>query len=243
MKSKKINIVLNENDNMRILSHVVNNIWNSNPFTHVQVSDMLRLSKNVRLLDKDNDNVLMKDKEKQPNENERLINVRDILCSLKVLLGEEDASIMECLNLFSLFKNISKDNQKSLNAILSRMLIEDSLALKFFKLMANQSILAYPYILIKSKLEPMFQVIDKKGTWRIPVIVKGEQVIVSHRKKLRSTGEFEGMEIEWQLDIYYDRNIDYLEKCEIRIISIKPKRSKLFRMDDIVKAIEQKLSK
>lgn len=243
-KMPKVNIIFNEGDSVKILNYLVKNIWNDQPFTHVQLSDIIRLSRSIKLYDSSKDSLMLAARPVLADEKNVLNRIRDILCCLKIQLNEDQDSILETLNLFLLFKTISKDNQKSLEAVFSRMSIQNSLALKLYKVMANQSVLALPYVMLKTKLEPLFHVVDKKGFWSIPVQVEEDYIIVSHCKWLKSLGEFEGTEIEWKLDIYYDRNLDYIEKCEMSITSVRfRKKSLLHKKESILKAIEQKLLK
>lgn len=215
-----ISIKFNESDSSKLYDDIIN--VNKKSFGHCHVADLYRLSKKIELYD-ETDSILERSTSIHDSY-PKLLRIRDLICSLKVLLNENQSDILDTLQTFSSLTYIAKesksgDEMKVLETILS-YINKESMSFRLFKLIANQSVVFYPYILIKSKLERKFPLIDKNGFWDIDVKVYSDNVTISHIKTMKNKDVSDLVELVWRFTITYNSKDDKIEKCDLEIISI-----------------------
>lgn len=212
-----ISIKFNQLDSSQLLNDI--NGVNAKPLGHCHIADLFRLSKKIELCE-EYDAIIERTSSKYDS-HPKLLRIRDIICTLKVLLNENQSEILNTLETFSNIARETKGNDeiKALDSIISG-LQQSSKSLHLIKLMTNQSVIYYPYVLIKSKLEKLYPLIDKNGYWNIDVKVFRDVVKIEHIKSMKSKEVCDVVELVWNFSITYNFLEDIIEKCDLEISSI-----------------------
>jgi len=124
-------------------------------------------------------------------------------------------------NEFSSFVKLEGDTSRQLAKFLEKVLNEDSKLTKVLKTI-NQSIIATPFIRLKRAFPPDIIFEDKSGHWKIIVdIVKGQEVIITHKKAGASKDTQVGFEFTWELIMRFDWAMETLIEASLKTTGVQ----------------------
>eukprot|EP01117_Protostelium_nocturnum_P001802 TRINITY_DN1225_c0_g1_i4.p1 TRINITY_DN1225_c0_g1~~TRINITY_DN1225_c0_g1_i4.p1 ORF type:complete len:182 (-),score=48.38 TRINITY_DN1225_c0_g1_i4:110-655(-) len=167
--------------------------------------------------------------------------MQEVMCALATLLDEEELA-QKVKNEIGKYVKNTGDTSRQLSKFLEEILSEKDKLSRVLKCI-NQSIIAAPYIQLKTAWPSKYPFEDVGSSWLINVnIVKGREVVVTHRKlaaasvDLKNRGKEKlkdepGFEFAWELIMRFDWEVSRMNEatfktCDIKFDNNYPDRAK-----------------